>query len=244
MTLIAGIILPKGILMVSDTRSLETKTNNVANEYKRKITFLTPTVILGTAGQENTFRTAEVLRHALYPNHDNLTIDSQRDSIINLYKHVNSLHINDQPQLEYVGDILMAELDKEKNTYKLLYSSGSDEFNGYTIYNQVKDVVLIGADIHIQNNVQSKIEAFLNSLSIQELNDTLIYDRLAKKCGQIFIEQAASYYGMNNKQYCVYLSMTEDNFPGNAVFLQDNNTKHHSLSHTEDGPTIIIPNEG
>ncbi|MGA5662954.1 hypothetical protein ACPCZR_26230 [Bacillus bombysepticus] len=243
MTLIAGIILPKGVLMVSDTRSLDIKTDDIANEYKRKITFLTPTAILGTAGQENTFRTAEVLRHALYPNHDNLTINYQRDSIINLYKHVNSLHSNNQPLREYVGDILMAELDKEKNTYKLLYSSGADEFNGYTIYNQIKDVVLIGADINIRNNVKSKIEAFLNSLSTQELNDNLLYNRLAKKCGQIFIEQAASYYGMNNKQYCVYLSMTEDHFPGSAVFLLENNTKYHSLSHTEDGPTIIIPNE-
>lgn len=48
MTLIAGIILPNGILMMSDTRTLENKFF-VHNENTRKITVITPNVLLGSS---------------------------------------------------------------------------------------------------------------------------------------------------------------------------------------------------
>jgi len=42
MTLIVGVRLPKGILLVSDTRETKEYTDEIVSDLKRKITLITP----------------------------------------------------------------------------------------------------------------------------------------------------------------------------------------------------------
>lgn len=66
MTLIVGVKLPKGILFISDTRSTNPVDNSVISDLTRKITSITRNAYLATAGTENTFLAASILRTTLY----------------------------------------------------------------------------------------------------------------------------------------------------------------------------------
>ncbi|PFV44149.1 hypothetical protein [Bacillus thuringiensis] len=72
MTLIAGIILPNGILVVSDTRATDIE-GRILNEYRRKIIEVTPKTLIGTAGIGLTTSVALAKRQNLYNRSENIT---------------------------------------------------------------------------------------------------------------------------------------------------------------------------
>ena len=92
MILLIGVKLPRGILLVSDTREVDEKTEEIVSDIKRKITIITPTVFLAGSGSESNFYTAKVLRNCLYNSSSKLSTVNIRDNILKLYHQVTQLH--------------------------------------------------------------------------------------------------------------------------------------------------------
>ncbi|HFK1756489.1 TPA: hypothetical protein ACGXQC_000855 [Bacillus cereus] len=240
MTLIAGIILGNGILMVSDSRETFEDTSDVFSEYRRKITFVTPAVTLGTTGYDSTFHAARILRRSLYNNWRKNTIEDQRKFILDFYRHVNLLHLANRTLQNPVGDILVAEYDATQNKYTLLSNDGMDHFKEFTIHNQIRDTVLVGANKNVRDTTKSQIKDILQSLNDTEINCYEAQEYVAKECQKIFKHQASEYPGINDKLYCVY-SSTLNGQPAVAVYLIESDGTLHNLDKEQDGEDIILP---
>ncbi|TXR76951.1 hypothetical protein DN400_07530 [Bacillus sp. AR8-1] len=238
MTLIAGIILPDGILMMSDTRTLE---NNffVHNEDARKITFITSHTLLASAGFETVNYTAQVLRQTLYGK-KRLTRDNIRTLIQDLYQQVNLYHHVERDDNQPLGHILLGEFDPCKNEYTLRVNTGEGHelFSKYKDYKQLKDVVLIGSNHEIRETVKQQIQHFLDSIS---LNQEGAPRRIAEFCHNIFKQQAAIHHGINDKLYCIHLT-TRNGLPAADAFLRDEIGKVHPLNPNEDSRDIHYEN--
>ncbi|PHD06609.1 hypothetical protein COF45_25075 [Bacillus wiedmannii] len=171
MTLIAGIILPFGILMLSNTCTLENN-NFVHNENTRKITAITPNMLLGTSGFEANYNTAQVLRQTLYGK-KRLTNENIRWCIANLYKRVSNFHLVVRDFPEPLGHILLGE---------------------FTEYNLVKDIALIGSTPSINANVKNQTLGFLDSI---ELGNPGAPRKITELYHNIFKNEAETYKGIN-----------------------------------------------
>ncbi|MDZ4442912.1 hypothetical protein ORM30_20895 [Bacillus cereus] len=237
MTLIAGIILPKGILMVSDSREQIEITDEVHNEYKRKITMVTPTNILGSAGFSTTFCAAQILRQTLFKNNAKFTSQEIRRYILEFYQHVNLLHLVGRDPSQPVGQILLAELDLKDEKYCLLSNYGIDRFKNFTIYNKVKDVVLIGAHHEIRNSAKQQIQYVLDSLDENSLNLSYIYEPISLACHKIFKDLSVIYNGINDKLYCVYISTIEGK-PSSSFYFLESDGSDHRIDEHQDGEII------
>ncbi|EJS72918.1 hypothetical protein [Bacillus cereus] len=237
MTLIAGIILPNGILMVSDSREQLENTEEVHSEYRRKITLVTPTNILGVSGFDSTFYASQILRKTLFNKDEKFTPEERRACILDLYKHVNLLHLVERDIPEPVGHILLGELDHKQGKYSLLANHGVDRFEKFTVYNKVKDMVLIGAYSELRDAVKKQIQDMLDNLNEETLNLPYIYEHISIECRKIFKEHSAQYNGINDKLYCVYLSTIEGQ-PSSAFYFFESDGSDHRIDEKQDGETI------
>ncbi|MDZ5608578.1 hypothetical protein U2I54_16125 [Bacillus pseudomycoides] len=238
MTLIAGIILPNGILMMSDTRTLENKIF-VHNEDTRKITFVTPTTLLGSSGSETVYHTAQVLRHTLYGK-QRLTKDNIRTITQDLYQRVNLYHLVERDIPEPLGHILLGEFNPTKNEYTLYSNSGEGQelFSKYTEYKQLKDVVLVGSSHAIRETTKQQIQNFLDSIPLDQEGAPR---KIAELCHNIFKQQAAIHHGINRKLYCIHLT-TRNGLPIADAFLRDEFGKVYSIDPNEDSRDIHYEN--
>ncbi|MFJ8521413.1 hypothetical protein [Bacillus cereus] len=237
MTLIAGIILPNGILMISDSRAQIDKTEEVYSEYTRKITMVTPTNILGTSGHEPTFYAAQTLRQTLFKKDSKIELDDRRSFILDLYKHINLLHLYKHDFPEPVGHILLGELNLKESKFSLLSNYGSDNFKEFTVYNKIKDIVVIGAYSQLRDTVEKQIQDMLVTISEDELNHKNVYARISIECHKIFKEHAAHYDGINDKLYCVHLS-TIENDPSAVFYFLESDGSDHVIDSRQDGVEI------
>lgn len=234
MTLIAGIILPNGILMMSDTRTLENN-NFVHNENTRKITAITRNILLGTSGFEANYHTAQVLRQTLYGK-KRLTNENIRWCIANLYKQVSNFHLVERDFPEPLGHILLGEFNPVTYEYTLRVNSGENRelFSEYTEYNQVKDIALIGATPSINANVKNQILDFLDSI---ELGNPGAPRKIAELCHNIFKNEAENYKGINQKLYCIYLTTLNGRTVADT-FFRDESGNEYKLDINDDSRDI------
>ncbi|AYY27371.1 hypothetical protein ACS2QC_17140 [Bacillus cereus group sp. Bce033] len=235
MTLIAGIILPNGILMMSDTRTLENKFF-VHNENTRKITVITPNVLLGSSGFETTYHTAQVLRQTLYDK-KRLTNENVRFCIEGLYKQVNNYHLVERDFPEPLGHILIGEFDPVKNEYSLHVNSGVDRelFSSYTDYREVKNIELIGANPLIRKNVKQKIAGILEGIALEESSAPR---KIAELCHNIFKYEAETYQGINQRLYCIYLTTLNGRTVADT-FFRDELGNEYKLDINDDSRDIV-----
>ncbi|WP_264647958.1 Ntn hydrolase family protein [Bacillus thuringiensis] len=240
MTLIAGIILPNGILMVSDTRVKEGGVV-VQDEDARKITFITPTTLIGTSGFEATYHTAQVLRETLYNNYRNMSITEKREKIFGLYKHVNKLHLTENTYRE-LGSILLGEYNQEDNTFNLVTNTGKGLtlFDNEIVYNKVKDTVIIGANEPLRDGIKYLIQEFLNKVPLDALNHPNFHSNISEYIRAMFIEAAhlSRYDGISDKLYCVYIT-TINGQPVKADYLIDSDGSFKKVHEKQNSKEIL-----
>lgn len=235
-TLIIGLKLPKGILLVSDTRETIEETGTIVSEVKRKITLITPTILLGGSGSESNWHTSKILRHCLYSNSSNLSTGKIRNEILNLYRNVNYLHRENHKYGHPIGNILVAEYDKDKKEFNLL-GLDSYEFESFDILNKIKDVRVIGSNGGIRSNVKTEVEDILNSFTYDELSDKKVYERIAKRCQMIIMNQSDK--GIGEHVYCTYLSVLNE-VPASALFFIKSNGELINIDAKDDGEEISV----
>ncbi|MEB4819103.1 hypothetical protein [Bacillus thuringiensis] len=241
MTLIAGIILPKGILIVSDTRDSDDKTDEIIHDYSRKITFVAPDCVLGTSGSESSFYTAKILRNCLYNSHDAISTRDRRKYILDFYNSVNDFCSKTNKIKNYpVGCALLADYDTENDSFTLTSVKNFVNQNYSFTFNKVGDVDLIGASETIQDMAKVKIQAVLQSLSEDQLKHPNAYKYIADNCQTIFQQAAKEYAGISDKLYVVYLS-TLHNKPASACFLLEEDGSSHDVDRLQDGEVISYP---
>ncbi|GCF71771.1 hypothetical protein BC2903_55900 [Bacillus cereus] len=237
MTLIAGIILPKGILMISDTRLSDESTGEIDTDYQRKLTSVAPNCIMGTAGSESSFYTAKILRDRLYKNSHVMDTTSLRSYILDFYNDVNQFSLKTHIDRHPIGSTLLADYDVENNSYTLTarkyYVDDTDLFT----YTDTGDIELIGANLTIQQNAKTKIQALLSDLTVEEWNHTDLFEYIAKQCQSIFQQAAKESVGISNKLYVIYLS-TLQNEPATACFLLEEDGSLHDIDRKQDGEII------
>lgn len=231
MTLIIGIKLPKGILLVSDTREVDEKTDEIISDIKRKITIVTPTVFLAGSGSESNFYTSKILRNCLYNTNLRNSTTEIRENILKIYNQVNQLH-KDNHVLGYpVGQLLLAEYDKELKEFNLLHQCGSVGFTEFNVLKKIKDVEVIGSNREVRNIVKQKVNNILASLTESELNHVALYEFIAKECHEIIGNLEIKSIGDN--VYCTFLTEVND-MPASAVFFIDARKKLRIINAKDD----------
>lgn len=219
MTLIVGVKLPNGILIVSDTRTTTLGDNNLISDFSRKITQITNNAFLATAGTESTFLAARILRTFLFnakPNTYNLT-----DIILELYRSINNLNmgVNHYP----IGPIMLAEYNELNNEFSLqTVDPNENNFEQFILYNDIGNVAAIGANPVIRHNACIWIGQLLEKYGDQ-LDHPQVYESVAKN-----IQKVVFHYFENptisKNVYVTYLSQI-NNKPASATFFLDENGK-------------------
>jgi len=220
LTLIAGIKLPRGILLVSDTRETVDRADIVVSDSKRKIVFVTRGFLIASSGHSNTDHIANILRSSLYNRALNvgLTRDYVRNTTLSLFSKVNEIHQPNHPYGDPVGITIIGEYDQDNDDFNLLCTGGLAGFNEFHVLNTVKDLVLIGATAEIQQNVKARITALLDSLSQDFLHKPGLYKAIAEECQKYFQYETKNYVGVGDRLYCTYL--TEMNkTPAHDVYI-------------------------
>lgn len=150
----AVIILPKGILKVSDKREMR-EGIQIASQLARKITLVTPGTILGigTTGTGFSIDTAISLRKNLFDKVPT-TPTSIRENILDEYKNKHVRKV--LPDLGPMAYILLGGYDDTTKTYRLLENTGKGDslFDEIKIHNQLKDTVLIGSSLQLRTTVK------------------------------------------------------------------------------------------
>ncbi|MEK4409355.1 hypothetical protein MHB59_12225 [Bacillus sp. FSL L8-0642] len=238
MTLIAGIVLPKGILIVSDTRQSDDKTDEIIHDYSRKITLVAPDCILGTSGSESSFYTAKILRNCLYNSHEAISTKDRRNHILDFYNSVNDFSSKTNKIKNYpVGCAILADYDKENESFTLTSVKNFVNQNYSLTFNKARDVDLIGASESIQDTAKVKIQAVLQSLTEEQLSHPNAYRDIAEKCQTIFQQAAKEYVGISDKLYVFYLT-TLHNKPASDCFLLEEDGTLHDVDRQQDGEII------
>ncbi|PKJ54694.1 hypothetical protein [Bacillus sp. SN10] len=222
MTLIAGIILPKGILMVSDTREMLYGTQ-IGNELVRKITRVTPGTILGTAGTGYSIAIAKSLRKKLFDKVPT-TPTSIRKDILDEYKNQNKSVRKENPNLGPMAYILLGEYNDTSKTYTLLKNIGEDDslFDDIEIYDQLKDTAVIGSSLDVRTFLKEDINEILANFLDQELEDAEFFMELSAILKITFEHYANQIPDINDKLYCAYLT-TSKNEPVVHTYLINSN---------------------
>ncbi|HFK1498007.1 TPA: hypothetical protein ACGXMW_002257 [Bacillus paranthracis] len=235
MTLIIGVVLPKGILLVSDTRGTYSTTGEVASDFRKKILSITPNVDLAGSGSESNWHASKILRECLFNTvylnpfrYSNVEI---RSEILNLYHHINTLHKNNHHNGDPMGQLLVAEFDNSTFNFNLLQQCGTEGFHTFNILNTVYDVAAIGSSLEIRNNVIAEVSLNLNRIPLQFLNHEKLYIIVADSCHQIIKSQQDS--GIGKNIYCSYLTQ-ENGVARHCKFLIKENGEQYQFE-TDDG---------
>lgn len=228
MTLIAGVKLPKGVLLVSDTRETIDRTEEIFSESKRKIVTVTRKFFIGGSGHSGTDLAANILRDTLYNKevNDGLTTDYLRNATLKLFSTVNEIHQPNNLYGEPVGNILVAEYDEDNDEFNLLYIFGGEGFDKFNVLNKTKDVMLIGATHEIQRQVTSDINILLNSAAVTDevLNHQGLYYTLSIEIQKYFQMATKNYVGVGDRVYCTYLTEINKK-PAYHVYILDEDGK-------------------
>mgnify|MGYP001044647963 CR=1 FL=1 len=241
MTLIAGVKLPKGILLVSDTRETKEFTDEIASDLKRKITLIAPGCYVATSGQESTSLMANILRNCLYNGSVNKSLlgqgKSRRRVILDLYDQVNNVFRLNHKFNEPIGHILVADYNEEDNEFSLLESGGLE---GFKSFNKVERTGLIGASQVIRNNTKERIERLLNQVSEEKLNEEFFFEPLAKDIQRIIQEETRNYVWVGENMYCTYLTV-KDTKPACSVFFLRPDGKYKPINPQDNSEFLTVP---
>ncbi|EOP20071.1 hypothetical protein IIS_06007 [Bacillus cereus VD131] len=235
MTLIIGVVLPKGILLVSDTRSTDEITGEIISDFNKKILSITPSVNLAGSGSESNWYASKILRNCLYntifstpSRYSNLEV---RSKILNLYNQVNNLHQTNHPNGDPMGQVLVAEFDKSTSTFNLLHQCGTEGFTTFNVMNNVHDVAVIGSTIEIRNKVKTEVRLALSSLPHSIINHNGGYIAVVDLCHKIIKKQKDK--GIGKNIYCSYLTQ-KDGMPQNSRLLVKEDGEDYYFE-TDDG---------
>ncbi|MGH0542141.1 hypothetical protein ACQVPW_11355 [Bacillus cereus] len=222
MTLIAGIVLPNGILIMSDTLVMENG-ENIYTEYGLKINRVTPTTLIGTSGTEYLFYFILALKQALYDNVVHTTQSDIRAIILSKYKMIHEDFLT-KDDLRIFGHFLVAEYDQTSETYTLISNSNENPRHFYEKRecSKFKNVEVIGAIWPLANYVKSHISEKLETYAPNIIEDPLFHKNFSRECNKIFKAYSNEYpqYNFNDKLYCVYLT-TQNKQPHVEDYLWD-----------------------
>ncbi|RBN40388.1 hypothetical protein DMN50_15440 [Priestia megaterium] len=220
MTLIAGVKLPRGILLVSDTRETIEESGEVLSDRRRKIIVITRKFFLGLSGHEGADLASRILRSALYNKEAKLglTNDYVRETTLKLFSSVNEVHQPNNLNGEPVGNLLGAEYDQDNDDFNLLYRFGGEGFNEFDVLNNVKDVMLVGATHEIQRQVSFSIKTLLNAVPDHVLNNPAFHVELSREIQRYIKIVTENYTGVGEYMYCTYLCSV-DKVPAHNVYL-------------------------
>lgn len=240
MTLIIGTVLPRGILLVSDTRSTYTMNGEIASDLKKKILSITPSLDLAGSGSESNWYTSKILRDCLY---NTIFLDpfkyssiEIRNKILETYRQVNSLYQFSHPNGDPVGQLLLAEFENATGNFNLLHQCGSEGFNTFNIFNNVNDVEVIGGTLEIRNSVKLEVNLALERLSYHILSHDGGFITVADLCHEIIKKQPDKAIGGNI--YCSYLTH-KDGIPQHSRFFIKENGEEYFFNE-DDGLEKII----
>lgn len=220
MTLIAGIKLPRGILLVSDTRETVDRADTIVSDSRRKIVFVTRGFAVASADHSSTDYVANILRSSLYNRALNVGLkqDYIRNTTLSLFSKVNEIHQPNHPHGDPVGITIIGEYDEDNDDFNLLCTGGFAGYNEFHVLNAVKDIVLIGATAEIMKKVRVRIASLLDLLPPHLLYDPRVYAVIAEECQKFFQAETKNYVGVGDRLYCTYL--TEKNkTPAHDVYI-------------------------
>ncbi|WP_226639344.1 Ntn hydrolase family protein [Priestia flexa] len=217
MTLIAGVKLPKGVLLVSDTREILDDTEEIVVDSRRKITNVVRGVFMGTSGHESTSYVANILRNCFYNASANSDFSREyfHQSILKLYETVSDMHFTRRHQNYPIGSIIIAEYVKESSSFNLFHAGG---LSGFTSFDEGERTYVIGSKPQIRNNVKERIEIVLNNTDKDTLNIKNIYINVAKKIQEYFQQEAKDDISVGEKVYCTYVTQLQ-NQPASDTFI-------------------------
>lgn len=216
MTLVIGVKLPKGVLIVSDTRVVDPKTHKILGERQRKIIPITPSIYLATSGSESNWHVSRILRECLYMNAFQFSSEQIRMKILEFYSSANSFHMENQSSSFPFGGILLAEYNTDRDEFSLLHQQGNTGFDEFNIFNTLKDVEAIGASEEIRSEAKRKVSEYIDTLGQEELNNGGIFEDIAKYIHNIIKSQDSISIGDNT--YSVYLT-EQDKKPASITFF-------------------------
>jgi hypothetical protein len=233
MTLISGIVLPRGILLVSDTRQVNEITFDEPMDRNKKLTVLTPDIILGGSGHENSWHTAQILRNTLYNISSNLKRENILDTISKIFNVTNNLNL--QSKGMPLGEIVLSEYDKSSERFLLHYSSGSNNFSSIETKRNVKDTVLIGSTKSIQKEVGSSIKSFLDNIPDEHLTNEVIYKIISEEIHRMY--RHLNDKSISKSVYCIYLTCV-DGISATDTYYIDESGKLYNIDIKDSGKAI------
>ncbi|AEW55279.1 hypothetical protein CV717_07285 [Bacillus cereus] len=230
MTLIIGVILPNGVLLVSDTRGTSSITGEVDSDFRKKILSVTPYVDIAGSGAESNWHASKILRDCLYNtvflNPARYSKFEVRNEILKLYNGVNNLYQTNHPNGYPIGELLVAELDQATSTFNLLRRCGLEGFTEFNVLSNVKDVEVIGSSSEVQCKVKKEVRLALENVPQEIIHRKGGYIYIVDLCHEIIKKQQDKSIGKNI--YISYLTRNEKNgMPQHCLlFIKEDGTEY------------------
>ncbi|MCU5138273.1 hypothetical protein OCA06_00395 [Bacillus cereus] len=231
MTLIAGIILPNGILVVSDTRATDIE-GRILNEYRRKIIEVTPKTLIGTAGIGLTTSVALAKRQNLYNRSENITTNEIRKEIIEQYY---DLYYHHRATNEPFGSFLVADYDGPSNTYTILLLDNDTPLP----FENSFDTVLIGSSQLIRDYAKNAIQDSLKLFTTEEIYNPAFYIKFSQHVQNIFKHFSNTDHTINGKLHCEYLTV-HNNQPTIMRYLLETDGSIHKINEEQHWDILVI----
>jgi len=216
--------MPKGVLMISDTRQMFEFTNDISTDRARKITCINRNIFLGGAGSESNWHTAQILRNSLYNVTSNITGSNAISHILKIYRAVNQLHMQHHVNRDPVGEILISEYLPKHNKFNLHHNNGLNNFTSIKTLKEIKDVEVIGLNKQTQDHMKEIIKKELDKVSADDFNRNTFYLNLAEYCHLVF--KASGLSSISKGVYCVYLSSLNGQPASDTFFIDEDGTYH------------------
>ncbi|PHI49675.1 hypothetical protein B9T64_06745 [Bacillus halotolerans] len=233
MSLLMGIVLPKGVLIVSDTRTVGASSLEILSDMSKKITYITKNVVLGGAGSETNWYTAQILRDSLYNQSEKFTREQTLAQILGLYCSVNKIRKSIDP----VGSILVAEYDEADNVFRLHCNDGLNNYTSFETLNEVKDIAIIGSNNKVRNHVKQLLKNEIDKCDPLILQQEKFYELLSLYCKKLYKVLRDETIGEN--LYCVYITSI-DNKAASATYFIGKDDVLKNVDSTDDQREIKI----
>ncbi|PLS07633.1 hypothetical protein [Bacillus halotolerans] len=225
MTLIVGVILPTGILLVSDTRETEGGTLRVVSDMTKKISFLTPDILIGLAGTESNWFVSQILRDTIYNKSSSLSREVVINEVLSFYQNVNTMRR--RIKQDTLGPIMISEFT-DNNSFTIKTLDSDNDYNKITTFTQIGNIATIGSSYTVRQAVQNTLKDELDRTDDKDLSTHNFHKYLAGICKKIFIQVNKMYDPtVGSDLYCVYLSSinsiaaNECFFIGNEIVAVD-----------------------
>ncbi|WP_346817396.1 hypothetical protein [Bacillus paramobilis] len=230
MTLIAGTILPNGIIMMSDTRAIDSE-GHPCEEYRRKIIEVTPKTLVGTSGTGFTVLAALAKRQDLYDKSENMKTGEIRESLIDQYLELYEPY---RTTNDTFGSFLIADYDSTSNTYSLLSQINDDSLS----FKNVTDTALIGSTPTLRDFAKSNIQDLLKGFTTEQIADPDFFMRFSHRVKIIFELYSKQDHTINDKLYCEYLTVRNNKLTI-LKYLIETNDSIHLIDKKYDGLAIV-----